>query len=146
MEETTYYQKHKERLKEYSKEYYREHKEKINDYYKEYYRLNKYKYNYEEIRITTLINAYKRNDKMHNRNCPNEPYITKEYLLNVLFPKGCCYCGEKDYLKLGCDMIDNNKPHIISNCVCSCGRCNEVRQRRDFEEFFFEKYIEGIQK
>ena len=134
------YEKNKEKIKEYRKEYYLEHKEKETE------RNRQYKKEWAKTcggRITKLIENYKHTDKFYGLG---ETDLTKDYLLNILFPKGCCYCGEKDYMKLGCDRIDNNKPHTVSNCVCSCGRCNEIRQKRDFEEFFFEKYIESIQK
>ena len=36
--------------------------------------------------------------------------LTSDYVVG-LWNKGCAYCGEKDFMKLGVDRIYNDKPH-----------------------------------
>ena len=77
------------------------------------------------------ISRYNELDKIHNRG---ECTLTVEQFIS-LCEKGCYWCGEKDWRKLGVDRIDNSKPHSIENCVCSCGECNTKRNRKTFEEY-----------
>lgn len=58
------------------------------------------------------------------------------------FDKKCCYCG--DEIETHTDMhVDhfNPKQKIINeslgNLVCSCSRCNVVKNNRDLEDFRF---------
>lgn len=55
---------------------------------------------------------------------------------NIFSGQKCVYCGDQDWAHLGCDRIDNNKPHTPDNIVCSCGLCNiERNDRYTVEEF-----------
>ena len=46
------------------------------------------------------------------------------------------YVGNKD--KIGLDRIDNNKGHILENCVLCCETCNMTRGNR----FSYDEMIE----
>ena len=55
---------------------------------------------------------------------------------NIFSGQACIYCGDQDWTHLGCDRIDNSKPHTADNVVCSCGLCNiEKNDRYTVEEF-----------
>lgn len=56
--------------------------------------------------------------------------LTTEWLMENIIKSECIYCGEKNWNRLGCDRIDNTKPHNKDNIVCSCGRCNVMRGDR----------------
>lgn len=83
-------------------------------------------------RALTLIHGYKVSDEKHNRG---ECTLTKEWVIDNIFSSKCYYCGETDWTKLGCDRIDNDKPHTPDNVVCCCTNCNNERQKMPFEEF-----------
>ena len=89
-------------------------KEYMHQYYLGHY------YKDKITRSKKLIKSYMREDKNFNRG---ECTLTPEQLIE-LWENGCYWCGEKDWLKLGADRIDNTKPHTIENCVCSCLHCN----------------------
>lgn len=120
---------------EYKKEYYKKNKKKVIEHN------NNYKKNTVKGRAVRLNDGYRTKDLKY-RGCIGN--MTADYMVDVLFPKGCIYCGEKDPMKLGCDRIDNSKPHNIDNCVCCCGRCNTERHLKDFQEFFNQKFMETI--
>lgn len=83
-------------------------------------------------RANKLITAYKISDKKYNRG---ECTLTTEWIVDNIFSKPCHYCGETDWTKIGCDRIDNSKPHIPDNCVPCCKRCNEKRGTKSYNDF-----------
>lgn len=87
------------------------------------------------------LNAYRKMDKRKGFECT----LTREWIItNIFTDKKCVYCGESDWAKLGCDRVDNSKPHTPDNVVCCCGSCNSSRNRKPFIDFFYEKYMESI--
>lgn len=150
-----YYLKHKEELKEKRrlryqqnkekelqsiKKYAEEHKDEIAEWQKQY-RLNKadelkaYKTAYYSKmygRALRLAYHYKSEDEKHNRG---ESTLTPEWIIENIFSKPCHYCGEADWKKIGCDRIDNSKPHTPDNVVPCCAKCNKKRGTMAYEEF-----------
>lgn len=59
-----------------------------------------------------------------------EADIDGNWIVDNVFSKECIYCGEKDWNKLGCDRIDNSKPHIKDNVVPCCKRCNTIKSNK----------------
>lgn len=116
------YSKRKDYLKKYSKD----NRNKISDYLKEYRKTQK-------GRAVTLCSNYKKEDKLHKWG---ETTITSQWIVDNIFSgQKCIYCGETDWTKLGCDRIDNSKPHTPDNVVCSCWVCNNKRKKTNFDEF-----------
>lgn len=150
-----YYKAHREELLKYKSEWYknnkeeqlqkckeyREHnREKIAANKKKYYQDNRdvflkksSEYNStKEGRSKKLLRTYKRNDKNANRG---ECTLTAEWIVENIFSKPCHYCGESDWTKIGCDRIDNSKPHTPDNVVPCCARCNNKRGTKEYNEF-----------
>lgn len=75
-------------------------------------------------RANQLINSYKRSDYEYSRG---ECTLTPEWIVENIFTSKCVYCECDDWTKLGCDRIDNFKPHTPDNVVCSCWACNTKR-------------------
>lgn len=119
------YFENKEKENEYCKKYRKEHTCYFTEYYKQYYNNKKGKSIY-------LLKSYKRRDKATNRG---ECTLTPEWIIENILNSKCIYCGETDWKKLGCDRINNDKPHTPENVVCSCGKCNKERNTKSFEEF-----------
>lgn len=135
------YQENKEKELAYSKKYVEEHKDKIKEYLRQYQiahneDLKEYKKEYYATmigRAKRLVNHYTREDLKHNRG---ECTLTAEWIVeNIFSGQKCIYCGEDDWTKLGCDRIDNDKPHTPDNVVCCCWECNKKRGTMDFEKF-----------
>lgn len=120
---------------EYNKNYNSTHKEK-RAAYRAWMKENDMNYN-----ATAKIRRYRQSDLQYNRG---ECTLTPEWFIEKIYHKSCVYCGETDWHKLGTDRIDNSKPHTPDNVVCCCKDCNQYRQRRDFVEYFRERYTEKV--
>lgn len=135
-----YYNENKEKILEQQKQYRNDNADKIAKYYTENKerKLEQHKYwskNTQMGRASNLVNAYKQLDKKRNRG---ECTLTAKWMVEHIFSQKCVYCGESDWTKLGCDRIDNSKPHTEDNVVCSCWDCNNKRRKKPFEEFLAE--------
>ena len=119
------YNKRKEVWKETRTNYYNSHKDYFDNHNVSYY-------NSKEGRARNLLHSYQQNDIKYNRG---ECTLTYDWIVENIFSSSCTYCGETDYLKLGCDRIDNSKPHTPENVVCSCKKCNLKRKNKDFTTF-----------
>lgn len=115
-----------EQLKEYKrlwrlkhldkeKEYYLKNKDKIKEYNKNY---SKTQYG----RAYRLVNNYKLMDKRKGF----EPSVdfNAQWIVDNIFSKPCPYCGETDWHLLGCNRIDDSKPHTKDNVEPCCKNCN----------------------
>lgn len=131
-----YYKDNKEAILEQHKQYQQEHKEEINEYFKQYYQDNKenYKQYYQTPmgRASTLVSAYRQEDKKYNRG---ECTLTPEWIIDNIFTQPCHWCKKTDWHKIGCDRIDNSLPHTPDNVNPCCEECNKKRGRRTYEEF-----------
>lgn len=138
-----YVEKNKEYFKEYHKNYNNINKEKITEQGKEYRIRNKekiaatkQKYRKTKMgRACELSKGYKRKDR--ESNFSDQYNISSKWIVeNIFSGQKCTYCGDGDWKHLGCDRIDNNKPHTADNVVCSCFLCNaEKADRYSVEEF-----------
>ena len=116
-----YYNSHKNKFvnkrkvdKEYMKKYQQDNKEKIYEHLM--------MYNKTPIgRAIYLLNRYKQSDKEHNRG---ECDLTSKWIVDNIFSKPCAHCGESDWHKIGCNRLDNSKPHTMDNVEPCCGECN----------------------
>ena len=70
-----------------------------------------------------LLFTYQKIDKDRNLICD----LDASWILQNIVYKVCVYCGEKDFLKLGCDRLDNSKAHTKDNVVPCCSDCNRLR-------------------
>ena len=124
-----YYLKNKERLLKKQNEYY----EKNKDIHKAYYQRNKeriieyqneYQVEYDKTpmaRANSLLAAYKNSDKVRNRGKGD---LTAKWIVDNIFSKPCAHCGETDWRKIGCNRLDNTKPHTMDNVEPCCYKCN----------------------
>ena len=124
-------EKNPEKIKEYQKRYYRNNTEKKLDYLKEYR-------NTPMGRASNLVNRYQQSDKEHNRG---ECTLTPEWIVDNIFTQKCHWCPETDWRKLGCDRIDNSKPHTPDNVVPCCEECNKKRGTKTYEEFILDTIL-----
>lgn len=78
--------------------------------------------NYQEKRdkISKMLSAYKNKDNRRGY----EYNLTREFLENIMESE-CVYCGTRE--NVGTDRKDNNRGHVMDNCVPCCFRCNSTR-------------------
>lgn len=116
------------KILEKTKRWQAKNKEYISDYRLKHRRT-------KEGRATYCSNSYKKYDK--NRGFDTSNNVSQKWIIDNIFSgQKCVYCGDQDWTHLGCDRIDNSKPHTEDNVVCSCGLCNIERgDRYTVEEF-----------
>lgn len=133
-------EKNKERVAEYQTEWYQTNKDKVIEHQAAYRQKNKERisvrnaeyYSTPYGRARQLISSYKRKNKKYNRG---ECTLTAQWVVDNIFSKPCHYCGETDWRKIGCDRIDNSKPHTQDNVVPCCYECNNKKQKTPYDEF-----------
>ena len=109
-----------EHYKNYQKQYYEKNKEKVLEQQAEYtkaYRKTKMG------RAVSLVSNYKKHDRKHGRG---EGDLTAEWVVTNILSQPCVHCGETDWTKIGCNRIDNTKPHTMDNVEPCCFHCNCV--------------------
>lgn len=77
-------------------------------------------------RANNLLCAYRANDKKYGRG---ECTLTAEWIVENIFSKPCAHCGENDWRKIGCNRLDNSKPHTVDNVEPCCKKCNDALGR-----------------
>lgn len=120
--------KNKQKIYEINKQYYQNNKKKTNKYIKQYRKT-------QNGRASHLLGTYNLSDKKANRGKGD---LTIQWIVDNIFTKPCIYCGKTDWRKLGCDRIDNSKPHTEDNVVPCCTECNKKRNKKPFEIFLKE--------
>lgn len=144
-----------DKKKEYDKNYYNENKEIINERHRNYgiiyYSLNKTKlliksHNYRLTingRAVSLATLYRKKDKERGFDTSNN--INYTWIVDNIFSGQKCYkCGETDWTKLGCDRIDNTKPHTPDNVLCCCKNCNLLRSDKYTVEEFLSLPMKAV--
>lgn len=71
-------------------------------------------------RASNLISAYNRADKLANRGKGD---LTAQWIVENIFSKPC-KCGKSGWQIIGCNRIDNSKPHTKDNVEPCCRSCN----------------------
>lgn len=79
-------------------------------------------------KASRMVSAYRIKDKKKGFECD----LTVEDMIQIM-NQPCVYCG--DIHRIGCDRIDNNKGHTMSNVVPCCVECNKARN----DNFSFEE-------
>lgn len=119
-----YFQENKEKVLERHKKYNQSNKEYLKEYYKEYAK----KYRKTPMgRAANLLGNYNTEDKKHNRGKGD---LTAEWIVENIFSKPCAHCGKEGWEKIGCNRIDNDKPHTKDNVEPCCEECNKKLPRK----------------
>ena len=72
-------------------------------------------------RANHLLNSYRQSDKKANRGKCN---LTTAWILENIFTKPCVHCGKEGWDVIGCNRLDNSKPHTMDNVEPCCKECN----------------------
>ena len=123
--------------REYKKQWYAKNREKVLEQQKEY---KKEYQNTPMGRASNLLNQYNRNDKKYNRG---EGNLTAKWIVDNIFSKQCTHCGESDWRKIGCNRIDNSKPHTMDNVEPCCKECNDRLAREEEKKQVYQYTLDG---
>lgn len=104
----------KEIIKERSRKYYQKYKAEITEKHNKYDKT-------PMGRAHHLLCAYNQSDKLNDRGKGD---LSSRWIVENIFTKPCAHCGETDWTKLGCNRLDNSKPHTMDNVEPCCMKCN----------------------
>lgn len=138
----TYRKENKEKRSEYNKKYYREHKEselkRITEYNKEYSKT-------QMGRAQNQIQTYKLMDEKNGFGKDKIDFNAR-WIVENIYTKPCPHCGETDWHKLGCNRLDNSKPHTIDNVEPCCFHCNCTLNGKEQSERISQWAVENLKR
>ena len=74
-------------------------------------------------RASSLLNAYNHKDLKQGRGKGN---LTSQWIVDNILFKPCAHCGKKGWDVIGCNRLDNSKPHTMDNVEPCCKECNDM--------------------
>ena len=113
-----YYLKHKEEIKARSKKWAEENKDRHREIHREIARKRR---RTPYGRAYHLLQMYNTADKKYGRG---QGDLTPEWIMENIFTKPCIHCGKTGWKVIGCNRIDNTKPHSKDNVEPCCKECN----------------------
>ena len=114
----------KEKKQKINKEYREKHLEYFRNYSKKYANVNTIS---KQSRASKLLYAYNQSDIKYNRDKGD---LTTKWIVDNIFTQPCAHCGETDWRKIGCNRLDNSKPHTMDNVEPCCMKCNRSLTRK----------------
>lgn len=102
--------------KEWSRNYYLKHKDEMIERYNKWKNENPFIY-----RSLQLSNSYKTIDR-RKFQCEND--LSPKWIRDNIMNQPCAHCGLNDWRKIGCNRLDNSKPHTKDNVEPCCWECN----------------------
>lgn len=72
-------------------------------------------------RANRLLQLYKLEDRKHNRGKGD---LSRDWIVDNIFTKPCAHCGKTGWQVIGCNRLDNTKPHTMDNVEPCCYECN----------------------
>lgn len=111
--------KDKEKNREYNRQYYLKNREK------EIARKTEYQKVYSKTPMGRAQRQFQQYKFMDKRNgFDNVIDFDARWIVENIYTKKCAHCDETDWHKLGCNRLDNNKPHTKDNVEPCCFHCN----------------------
>ena len=132
-----WYQENKEKILEQKKLYRQENKERLLEQMKLYRQTPMWRASY-------LLSHYNQNDKKYNRGKGD---LSAEWIVSNIFSKPCAHCGKSGWEVIGCNRLDNSKPHSKDNVEPCCKDCNDKlateEKKTDFAKQVFQYTLDG---
>lgn len=73
-------------------------------------------------RASRLLGNYNATDKTHGRGKGD---LTASWILENILSQPCAHCGKTGWDIIGCNRLDNTKPHTMDNVEPCCLECNK---------------------
>lgn len=83
-------------------------------------------------RALYLLSRYKRSDKFYNRGIGD---LSAKWIVENIFSKPCAHCGKEGWKVIGCNRLDNSKPHTKDNVEPCCKECNHSLNSCDMSNY-----------
>ena len=83
-------------------------------------------------RACRLVGGYNDEDKKHGRGKGN---LTSKWVYDNILFKPCVHCGKEGWDVIGCNRLDNTKPHTKDNVEPCCKECNLKLAAKEFIKY-----------
>ena len=127
--------KNKEKRNEYQRNKYKENPKKDIEKAKHYFNSTKMG------RAIRLVNNYNWMDKKANRENGD---LTPIWVIENIFSKPCAHCGIEGWKVIGCNRLDNSKPHTMDNVEPCCEHCNHVLGGKMKGKKVYQYTLDGV--
>lgn len=91
-------------------------------------------------RAVNLLSSYNASDNEHNRGKGD---LTAEWIVESIFTKPCAHCGKTGWDIIGCNRLDNSKPHTMDNVEPCCGECNKKLHIESLSKRVYQYTLDG---
>lgn len=91
-------------------------------------------------RAQHLLNSYNTEDKKYNRGKGD---LTAQWIIGNIFSKPCAHCGKEGWEIIGCNRLDNSKPHTMDNVEPCCEKCNNKLYHDDIKKKVYQYTLDG---
>lgn len=82
----------------------------------------------EKARASMLAKNYRTADKEAKRG---KCTLTAQWIYDNILFKPCAHCGKEGWDIIGCNRLDNSKPHTMDNVEPCCYECNSNEYGKD---------------
>lgn len=93
-----------------------------------------------KYRATLLIISYYTKDKEKNRGKGD---LTVQWVIDNIMMKPCAHCGKTGWNVIGCNRLDNSKPHTMDNVEPCCFECNNELNYENRRKKVYQYTING---
>lgn len=80
-------------------------------------------------RACRLVHNYNVADKKYGRGKGN---LTGKWVYDNILFKPCAHCDKEGWQVIGCNRLDNSKPHTKDNVEPCCKECNSKLAAKEF--------------
>ena len=94
----------------------------------------------EKIRANQLLQAYNKED-LKRRGYKGD--LTAQWIVENIFSQPCAHCGKTGWNIIGCNRIDNDKPHTKDNVEPSCKDCNTKMWIKESSKKVYQYTLDG---
>lgn len=91
-------------------------------------------------RASTLLSAYNAKDRKYNRGKGD---LTAKWIVDNIFSQPCVHCGKTGWNIIGCNRLDNSKPHTMDNVEPCCKECNDKLHSDDISIKVYQYTLDG---
>ena len=74
--------------------------------------------------------------------------MTTAWILENIFTKPCAHCGKEGWDVIGCNRLDNSKPHTMDNVEPCCFDCNRKykKPKQKYKKLYADKLYQYTTK
>lgn len=108
-------------------------KEYMREYFKKYWKT-------PMGRAQKLLNSYNTEDRKYGRGKGD---LTAQWIIDNIFTKPCAHCGKEGWNVVGCNRLDNSKPHTMDNVEPCCEKCNNKLYHEETKKKVYQYTLDG---